>query len=395
MKILYLTSNEILKNNGGAIENRKIYISLKNIASKKNNINLETISLDKDIKNKLNIKIKKNNFKQYFARFFSHSTYFYFEWLKIREKIIKFNPDILILGNSRLGFIATHIKKNLNDCYIIGQFHNIEYNYVDAKKMEYKNKLIRKTFTFLEKKSVKNDEEAMLNNMDLGLFLTKRDALQAQKLYNFNGDFNILPICTKKDEIELKNENEYDINLVFIGSLWYASNANGIMWFVENIWSFLINKYDNINLIVGGSRPSNDLKEYLNSQKNIELHPNFNSIEDIVPINSFFVAPIRKGAGMKVKVADALSMGLKVFSSEEALVGYEEAYNDDINDSIIIKCNNEEEFVKKIEKNISSDLKFNEINKKAKSLHKKYYSLMRAEEQLANLLDKIEESLNL
>ena len=55
------------------------------------------------------------------------------------------------------------------------------------------------------------------------------------------------------------------------------------------------------------------------------------------------IAPIEKGAGMKVKVADSLSMGIMVVGSDEALVGYDEAINDDINNSII-RANTPDEY---------------------------------------------------
>ena len=47
------------------------------------------------------------------------------------------------------------------------------------------------------------------------------------------------------------------------------------------------------------------------------------------------IAPIAKGAGMKVKVADTLSMGLMIAASDEALVGYEEALTLDLLNGII------------------------------------------------------------
>ena len=58
----------------------------------------------------------------------------------------------------------------------------------------------------------------------------------------------------------------------------------------------------------------------------------------------FYVAPVFSGAGMKVKVAEALSYGLTVVGSHHALVGYEESA------PFVIETNTAEEFLYGIEK---------------------------------------------
>ncbi|MCC2728841.1 hypothetical protein LK490_23635, partial [Blautia sp. MSK22_86] len=67
------------------------------------------------------------------------------------------------------------------------------------------------------------------------------------------------------------------------------------------------------------------LKQLVTQIPNCVLYENFANLESIVPVQAMVIAPIQKGAGMKVKVAETLSMGLMIAASDEALVGYEKA----------------------------------------------------------------------
>jgi hypothetical protein len=79
-----------------------------------------------------------------------------------------------------------------------------------------------------------------------------------------------------------------------------------------------------LRFVIAGSRPSDALREQIERHENTELYADFKSKEDIIPRFSLILAPDFSGAGMKVKIADALSMGCMVAATDEALVGYEE-----------------------------------------------------------------------
>ncbi len=386
MKILYISSLWIGDNNGGGIEAQKIHLSLKNIKNNAQNFDYRVIALNDNIDFKLDVELSKNRYKDLLARFFLHSNYLYLEWFKIKKKVYKFDPDVIILGSSRLGFIAKDIKENNNSCFIIGHFHNIELDYLKPCLQTYKG-LISNIFKFIETIAIKRDEKMMLENMDLGLFLTNRDVRRAQKIYNLKFDYRVLPICVKEFNKLLKAENNYDINLVFIGSLWYGSNIEAIKWFLKNIWKDLLDKKYNINLIIGGSNPSSDFLTFLHSFNGVSLYPDFENIEDIIPQNSILISPIQTGTGMKVKVAEALSLGLPIIGSPETLIGYEEAINDKDNDKIINKAVEPQDYINNII-NIINSQSDNIIKDKAKSLYDKYYSLKRSIKTFKYIFDK-------
>jgi len=99
------------------------------------------------------------------------------------------------------------------------------------------------------------------------------------------------------------------------------------------------------------------------------------------------ISPVQTGAGMKVKVAEALSLGLPIIGSPETLIGYEEAINDKDNYRIINKAVKPQDYINHIIKLIISQ-NDNKIKNKAKSLYDKYYSLKRSIRTFKYIFDK-------
>lgn len=128
------------------------------------------------------------------------------------------------------------------------------------------------------------------------------------------------------------------------GSLYYGPNANGIKWFIEKVWKEfnvrgMLPEY---SLIVAGRNPGNDLKKLAEETARVKLIDSPKEMSPFFLNADMYVAPVFEGAGMKVKVAEALSYGLTVVGSHHALIGYEEA------EPFITEANTAEEFLEKI-----------------------------------------------
>lgn len=369
MKVLLITPNDILKNDGGGIGARKFYLALKDM-----NLSLYIYSPSKlDGSYIIANKNKKNDIM---SRIKGHSNYMYVDYEANRDKILKLNPDVIILSNSRLGFIAKDISLSLKNTKIITHIDNIEYDYCCDYMNKYKGikKFLLKK---VEKRNVKLDEKMTFKYSDHIIFLTKRDRERARYIYNNKVKSSIIPVCLEKKDIKFK-PNNCKVNFVFLASLWYKPNFDGIMWFIKDVWRNV--DYSDCSLIVGGKNPPRELINY-NGKFNIKVYPDFNSIEDIIYKNSVFISPIFDGSGMKVKVAEALSMGFPVIASNESLVGYEEIINSD--NKCTYRANSSEEFIKQVNNFI---LNFEDMHNNAIMTFEKYYSYSRVKDGLIKIL---------
>jgi hypothetical protein len=377
MKILYIYQNKMFDMNGGSLESRKVYESLLELQEKQEDLKINLLALEDP-------QVNKTKWKDTFSRFLGHSNYFYIEWQKIKKSVQNEKYDLIILGHSRLGFIAKDFRDE-KSTRIITQFHNIEYDYVTVYKSKYQG-LTRFLFTILEERATKRDEADALHYSEQILFMTEEDLKRSKELYGHDVPASIIPICTKPIQHNLMRENRKKLNLVFIGALNYPSNIDGLKWFLEKVWTDLQTDQE-IQLIIGGSNPTKEIQDLLQSYQNLECHYNFDRFENIVPSNSIFLSFVTSSAGMKTKAAEALAAGLLVIGTKETFIGYGEALNDPMGAHILMEANEPEEFLSQIQ-HMKEAFPIHQAKDHSITLWEKYYSTERTKKELESIIAK-------
>lgn len=385
MNILYITDNNIMGHGGGCLGARKYYSAIKAYAAKEN-ASFRVISLGQNMPEAMNVDVVKNRKLDKSARLHGHSNFMYFTWEKHKDKIMAYHADVLFLGRTRLGFIAKELKKVQPEIKIITFVDNIEYDYVDsyfALKKGIKGKILKT----IEKYVVRNDEGDAVKYSDRLVYLTHRDVKRCKELYHYNDPCEyILPICLEHTRnLKIKTSKK---TVAFIGSLGYGANVSAVEMLIKQVWLPNFAQNDDFQLIIAGGNPIDEIYRWTKLAPNIRLVANFNEPEDFLPQNSLMVAPIPTGAGMKVKVAETLSMGLPIAGSDEALVGYEEAIKDDKLYGIQ-RANAVEEYVHAIQTFAEmDDGMLLQIKCQNVQLFQKYYTFKRAKKLVSELISK-------
>lgn len=386
MNILYITDNNIMGHGGGCLGARKYYSAIKAYAAKKN-ASFRVISLGQNMPEAMNVDVVKNRKLDKSARLHGHSNFMYFTWEKHKDKIMAYHADVLFLGRTRLGFIAKELKKVQPEIKIITFVDNIEYDYVDsyfALKKGIKGKILKT----IEKYVVRNDEGDAVKYSDRLVYLTHRDVKRCKELYHYNDPYEyILPICLEHTRnLMLKTSKK---TVAFIGSLSYGANVSAVKMLIKQVWLPNFAKNEDFQLIIAGGNPVDEIYDWTKLASNIRLVADFNEPEDFLPQNSLMVAPIPTGAGMKVKVAETLSMGLPIAGSDEALVGYEDAIGDDKLGGIR-RANTAAEFTQIIREFLEMDGRnLLRVAFQNKNIFNKYYTFKKAKEAIENCMAEL------
>lgn len=386
MNILYITDNNIMGHGGGCLGARKYYSAIKAYAAKKN-ASFRVISLGQNMPEAMNVDVVKNRKLDKSARLHGHSNFMYFTWEKHKDKIMAYHADVLFLGRTRLGFIAKELKKIQPEIKIITFVDNIEYDYVDsyfALERGIKGKILKK----IEKQVVKTDEGDAVKYSDRLIYLTHRDIKRCKELYHNTESYGyILPICLEHTRnLTLKTSKK---TVAFIGSLSYGANVSAVKMLIKQVWLPNFAKNEDFQLIIAGGNPADEIYYWTKLASNIRLVADFNEPEDFLPQNSLMVAPIPTGAGMKVKVAETLSMGLPIAGSDEALVGYEDAIGDDKLGGIR-RANTAAEFTQIIREFLEMD-EWNllRVAFQNKNIFNKYYTFKKAKEVIEHCMTEL------
>ena len=333
MKILYISPMNPEGLYGGNLSTKKIYRLLKKISEEKENIEVKYIFPGNSEEKDDTLFLKKNKLITYISRIFKYPEFMGFYKKKILKYIDDYKPNTIILGSSRLGFLAKEIKKTSKEIKIITNFENFE---LEFSKAFVKNRLPKFLWNY-ELDIVKRSEKDAILHSDSFIFLTKNDFNNIQKYYNLKIDNKLIlphliedPLKNIDCEINCKNKSD-KIKLIFTGSMNYYPNVEGSLFLIENFEKMKdINPY--IELTVAGRNPEkvlyNKINEYNLKDINIVSNPTKEQMTFLMLNSDIFISPVFQGSGMKTKVLDAISYGLPVLASEHSLIGYEKIKKD-------------------------------------------------------------------
>lgn len=156
--------------------------------------------------------------------------------------------------------------------------------------------------------------------------------------------------------------------LLFCGRLDQLANRGAIAYFFESIWPELVCRVKHLQIDVVGKNPPAWLVEL--SQRDSRVHvPGF--VDDVRPYfqkATIFVCPITDGGGTRLKILDALAMGMPVVSTTFAASGLQL-----VNEEHLLLADTVDQFVASTMRFLSSKLLREDVARRGyQSIHAQY-----------------------
>lgn len=109
--------------------------------------------------------------------------------------------------------------------------------------------------------------------------------------------------------------------IIFCGSLAYEPNLEGLTWFYSSIWPSVKKQYPSLKLLVlgSGSLPAN--LQHMQADSSLLFT---GSVEDVKPWYdkaSIAIVPLKSGSGTRLKILEAMGLGLPVISTRKGAEG--------------------------------------------------------------------------
>lgn len=261
----------------------------------------------------------------------------YPNWKKNQIPINKY--DLIYIEFTKMDYVIKDILKSSFKGKIIVRAHNVE---TDFYRIEYQND--KSILRFLKYKFSYAKEKFMVQNADCVLAITDADKNNFINTYDLDRDkVKVFPVGVNHGNYETGIEGSLDgkIKCLITGSLWFGPNSEGAKWFIEKVWPKV---KDICELTLAGSSPSDEIKK-LCDLENIQIIESPKTMVPYFKDADMILAPVFSGAGMKVKIAEAMSYGLPVVTTEHGAIGYK--IKNGINGYI---CKDEKTFAEAIRK---------------------------------------------
>lgn len=104
-------------------------------------------------------------------------------------------------------------------------------------------------------------------------------------------------------------------NLVFTGSMDWLPNHDAINWFINDILPTIRHEVPDVSLTVVGRDPFPELRELARRYPNITVTGRVPDVRPLMKNAAVYVVPIRIGGGTRLKIYEAMAMGLPVVST--------------------------------------------------------------------------------
>lgn len=224
-----------------------------------------------------------------------------------------YHPDIVILEWTQCVVMARMIRRLLPHAFIVASEHDVTY--VGYKRqMEYYTGF-KKIIWKVKYKNEKNIEITSLKTCDLVLPHNPDnvDLLLDENISRECVQW-LAPYFNNMCRIE-RHSNYRDI--LFFGAMSRPENYLSAIWFIENVMPLLAD--EDIRFVVVGGNPPEQLKRYENDK--IRITGFVESIEPYFEQSMCLVAPLVLGAGIKVKILEALSSGIPVITNDIGIEG--------------------------------------------------------------------------
>ena len=213
-------------------------------------------------------------------------------------------PEIVELEWTDFVYYAKYIKQKYPQIKLIASEHDVTYLGLERKGLSAK-KLARAKKQELE--ALHNCDVVMPHNVkDKNLLV--QDGIPEDKIHV------IVPYYHNMGYIERKKLNH---DILFWGAMYRPENYEAAIWFIENVMPLLEDL--DVRFVVAGNRPPEKLKQYASSRVVIT-----GFVENETPLfesSMCFVSPLLTGAGIKVKVIEALSAGIPILTNDIGIEG--------------------------------------------------------------------------
>ena len=165
-------------------------------------------------------------------------------------------------------------------------------------------------------------EREASSRFDGVLAVSEEDARIFKEEMQLSNVLSVVPTGVDLDYFQAVRRTKSAVpTVVFMGSMdWYA-NVDGVKWFVEAVWPLVLREMPQAKFIVVGRRPPAEIEAMATSGRNIEVTGTVPDVRPFLRGADVIVVPLRIGGGTRLKIYEAMAADVPVVSTRIGVEG--------------------------------------------------------------------------
>ncbi|PYU11619.1 MAG: hypothetical protein DMG37_16075 [Acidobacteria bacterium] len=191
--------------------------------------------------------------------------------------------------------------------------HNVEFQ-LRKRKWQVEKHPLRKIVFGSEWEKTRPLEAQVCRSFDHVLTVSDEDQQAIRREFGVD-HISTLPTGVDTDFFCLSENQSVPGRMVFVGSMDWDPNEDGIVWFLESVYPLIRQAAPHASFIVVGRNPSARLRAIAAKAPSVEVT---GAVPDVRPYLSqaeAVVVPLRVGGGTRIKIPEAMAMAKAVVST--------------------------------------------------------------------------------
>ena len=184
----------------------------------------------------------------------------------------------------------------------------------------------------IEAVRIERYEASVVNLFDQTLAVAEPDRVSLIKaathgnssISDLNEKISVIPIAVDTVHLQPIKRQPGSFNIVTLGTLHYPPNADGIRWFMNDVFPLVREKIPEATLTIIGKNPPKDFAQAAEkTPKSIEVTGYVSDLGPYMSKAAIMVVPVRAGGGIRVRILEGFARAMPMVTTTVGLEGIE------------------------------------------------------------------------
>ena len=174
----------------------------------------------------------------------------------------------------------------------------------------------------LEARRLKAYEGNLCRQMDAVLAVSEVDRRALIEAGAPAGKITVIPIAVDCAALSPVVRRPSPINILIVGTLFYPPNADGVRWFLRQVFPLVKAQMHEATLTIVGPRPPKDIAQFaIADPQSVTVTGYVPDLQPYLEQAAVMVVPVRAASGMRVRILEALARGIPVVTTTTGVEG--------------------------------------------------------------------------
>lgn len=232
--------------------------------------------------------------------------------IKLTQLLRRRKFDVVHLESLFMTPYTGTIRRYASHTPIVLRSHNLEYVIWEKIAHGTKNILKRTYLNYLARK-LRDYELNSLNEVHGIAAISDEDKKHFIELGVKKRSVTIPFGINLSDYLSVRNDTIPEVALFHVGSMDWGPNLEGIVWFLDEVWPKVNERFPKLKLYLAGRNMSKDI--FRTKYKNLILVGEVENALEFMASKSIMIVPLLSGGGIRVKIIEGLAMEKCIIST--------------------------------------------------------------------------------